>query len=157
MKNNKRVGTQTQLQCIAYLHNLGCDISEPIGDNSRYDFIMDVCGSLYKVQSKTMEISSDASYMLKCRSVYTNSKRTKIVGYEKGSIDYFCTMILGKCYLVSLDDLNGQMYICLRTEKTKNGQKKNVHYAEEYLADAVIERIKNEHGSMAQLVSAVGS
>ena len=155
MQNNKRVGIQTQLQCIAYLHNLGCDISEPIGDNSRYDYIIDVKGKLLKIQCKTSAFKNGAWY-IHCASVYTNSKRTKVVKYEKGSVDFFCTMIKGKCYMISIDDTNGQAIFSLRTDNTQNGQKKRVHYAEDYIADTVIERIK-KRGSMAQLVSAVGS
>ena len=156
MQNNKRVGTQTQLQCIAYLHNLGCDIIEPIGDNSRYDFILDIDGELFRVQSKTAS-PSNGSWNIRCVSVYTNSKRTKVVRYEKGSVDLFCTFILGRCYIIRFDELGKRVNMALRINKTKNSQRKKVNNAEDYTAEKFITSEIKEHGSMAQLVSAVGS
>ena len=44
MDNTKHLGSLTELQCITYLFGLGYDISIPYGDNSSYDFILDVNG-----------------------------------------------------------------------------------------------------------------
>lgn len=47
--STKDLGAQTELQCLAYLHRLGYNVSIPWGDNARYDFILDIAGKLYKI------------------------------------------------------------------------------------------------------------
>ena len=46
--STKDLGAQTELQCLAYLHGLGYNVSIPWGDNARYDFILDIAGKLQK-------------------------------------------------------------------------------------------------------------
>ena len=137
MFNNKRIGTQTQLECITYLHGLGCDISEPIGDNSRYDFIIDINGILLRVQSKTA-YKRGSSFRIPCKSVHTNAKRTVVVPYKENSVDLFCTFIEGKCYLIEREEIGDKKEFNIRIGSTNNGQKKGIHYAENYLADKFV-------------------
>ena len=62
MDNTKHLGSLTELQCITYLFGLGYDISIPYGDNSSYDFILDVNGKLLKLQCKTSRLKEDGVY-----------------------------------------------------------------------------------------------
>jgi hypothetical protein len=45
----KQKGNLTELQCLSAFCALGCNVSIPYGDNSKYDFIADVNGKLLKI------------------------------------------------------------------------------------------------------------
>ena len=46
MVNSKAKGITTELLCQAYLSSLGYNVSVPIGEDCRYDMILDVDGKL---------------------------------------------------------------------------------------------------------------
>lgn len=105
--NTKKIGNLTELQCITSFYELGYSVSIPYGDNSRYDFIADIDGKLIKVQVKTShqtETDNDSSYTFCCRSSNRSSGGCINKKYTSDEIDYFCTFILGKCYLVPVSE-----------------------------------------------------
>ena len=48
----KDLGNLTELQCITRFYELGYPISIPYGDSEKYDMILDVNGTLYRLQCK---------------------------------------------------------------------------------------------------------
>lgn len=143
MLSTKARGAQTELQCITYLHGLGYDISIPWGDNARYDFVLDVENKLYKIQCKTSSKQEEGVYKFQCRSTYINSQGNRTASYNSNEIDYFCTFIEGKCYLVPLKETSKREKV-MRFVKPKNNQTKGITFAQDYLAEVQIERLKQE-------------
>ena len=47
---SKQKGNLTELQCLTAFMAQGCGVNIPYGDNSKYDFIADINGNLYKIQ-----------------------------------------------------------------------------------------------------------
>lgn len=141
--NPKAIGAQTELQCLTYLHGLGYDISIPWGDNARYDFVLDVNHKLYKLQCKTSSKQQEGVYSFKCRSTYVNTKGSRSVGYSKDDVDFFCTFIEGKCYLIPLAETSSREKV-MRFIVPKNGQSKGITFAQDYLAESQIGRLIEE-------------
>lgn len=134
MINVKAIGAQTELQCITYLHGLGYDISIPWGDNARYDFVLDVNHKLYKIQCKTSSLKDEGVYHFQTSSSRANTKGMTRVSYKKEEVDYFCTFIEGRCYLIPFDETSSREKV-LRFVPTKNNQSKGITFAQEYLAE----------------------
>lgn len=143
MLSTKAKGAQTELECITYLHGLGYDISIPWGDNARYDFVLDVQNKLYKIQCKTSSKQEEGVYKFQCRSTYVNSQGNRSASYTADDVDFFCTFIEGKCYLIPLAETSKREKV-MRFVPPKNNQTKGITFAQEYLADNQIERLKEE-------------
>lgn len=141
--STKSLGAQTELQCLTYLHGLGYDVSIPWGDNARYDFILDVAGKLYKIQVKTSRKSEEGVYRFNCKSTYVNAQGNRTTNYSPNEIDYFCTFIEEKCYLVPILE-TGKSEKVMRFISPKNGQIKDVVFADTYLAEAQIKKLINK-------------
>lgn len=140
MLSTKALGAQTELQCITYLHGLGYDVSIPWGDNARYDFILDVNHKLYKIQSKTSNKIEDGVYKFQTRSTYINSQGSRTAQYTEDDVDFFCTFIDNKCYLVPLSETNKREKV-MRFVKPKNNQSIGITYAQEYLAEGQLRKL----------------
>lgn len=140
--DSKAKGAQTELECITYLHRLGYNISIPWGDNARYDFVLDVNDKLYKIQCKTSREDTEVKgvYRFNCQSTYVNSKGNRTAGYTEKDIDFFCTFIEGKCYLVPLSETSKKEKV-MRFVPPKNNQTKGITFAQDYLAEIQLEKL----------------
>lgn len=124
---------------------LGYNVSIPFGEDSRYDFIVDINDKLYKIQCKTCsEIIDENNQILAIKfktvrqsgSKATNWTRTK---YEENEIDYFATSYQGKCYLVPLKECSNEKI--LRIVPPKNGQIKGISFLEKYELNEVLKTL----------------
>ena len=143
--NSKEIGNLTELQCITYLYSLGYDVSIPFGNSQKYDLILDCKGHLYKVQVKHAnthynENGEADSFCFKVRWQGHNTKGYTNTRYSKEDIDFFCTFFDGKAYLVPVEESSGALKT-LRLITPKNCQIKNINFAEDYLADKILERL----------------
>ena len=136
----KEKGNLTELQCLVSFAELGLKTSIPYGENCRYDFILDVNGSLFKIQCKTSHlISSQEGFEFACKSVNATRKGVFETKYSKQEIDYFATYFNGKCYLIPVEECNTTK--TLRYHYPKNGQKKGISLAENYELEKMIKQI----------------
>ena len=117
----KKLGKITEMQCQVELMKLGCSVSVPLGDDDRYDFIIDYNGKLYKVQAKTSHETNYGSYEFSTRCVRYNSKGYYTTTYNEEQIDFFSTMINNECYLIPVSEC-GKKSKALRFEPKKNNQ-----------------------------------
>ena len=142
----KQVGNLTELKCITRFYEMGYSISIPYGDSDKYDFILDIDDSLYKIQCKHAAIhvnednevdyiSIDATW----RSGYTRHKKAKRNTYLNNEIDYFCTHYNGKNYLIPVDDCNTSKI--LRIIPSKNNQTKGVNFLIDYVDEKICKRL----------------
>ena len=139
---SKQKGNLTELQCITYLYQLGYQCSIPYGENSRYDFIVDIDGILIRVQVKTSSKKDGEGNAIEfsCRSSRVNSQGTINKRYTKEEIDYFATFYNGKCYLVPQSECS--TYKTLRFTIPKNNVVQGISFAKDYEAEIQIEKIK---------------
>jgi hypothetical protein len=133
--DKKQKGNLTELQCISACYALGYSVSIPYGENSRYDFILDIDGKLLKIQVKTCHLKQTVSnpndaIIFACRSTHATNTHIVYQRYTKEQIDYFATYWNNKCYFVPVEECS--------TEKTlwfnppKNGQQTHISMAKDY-------------------------
>ena len=137
--DTKRKGLITELQCQTYLSQLGYTISVPLGENCRYDFILDVEGKLFKVQVKTCKIDKNG-IKIPCHSTHKNSKKTSCEYYDKFEIDFFATYYNDKCYLIDVQECLSQKTLSFEPN-SKNGC--YISYIIDYEAEKQIKKILN--------------
>ena len=136
---SKQKGNLTELQCISAFVEQGCGISIPYGDNSKYDFIIDFQGNLYKIQAKTSSIKDDNSIQFSCRSTHVNCKGVKNERYSKEDIDFFTTYWNGQCYLIPVNECSVSK--TLRFAPPKSGQIKGISFAQDYELEKQLQKI----------------
>ena len=141
MLTTKAKGAHTELQCITFLYGLGYDVSIPWGDNARYDFVLDVNHKLYKIQVKTSHEVEPGIYKFQTRSTYVNAKGNRTEGYTADDVDFFMTVINNECYLVPLAETNKREKV-MRFVPPKNNQTIGVTFAQEYLAEKQLAKLK---------------
>lgn len=142
MLESKQIGNLTELQCITSFYELGYKVSLPYGENSRYDFIVDINGILIRVQVKTCKVSEDGSTIsFPCRSTRVNSNGCYHRKYTKNEIDYFCTYYNNTCYLIPVNECSNEKR--LRFFESKNNQQRGINYAKEYELLPQVQKILN--------------
>ena len=142
MLESKQKGLICELQCITFFYQQGYQVSIPYGENSRYDFIVDINGKLIRVQCKTSHEVDIGVIKFSCRSSKTNSSGTINRIYTKEEIDYFCTFYNNICYLIPINECSVSKM--LRFIEPNNNQKVGISYAKDYEAEIQIEKIKGK-------------
>ena len=133
--DTKQKGNLTELQCITACYELGYNVSIPYGENSRYDFILDIDGKLLKIQVKTSRNKKSIknpkdAIVFTCRSSNTNASGNTYHRYTKEQIDYFATYWDGKCYLVQVEECNIEKTLWFSSPA--NSQKNMISMASDY-------------------------
>ena len=135
---SKDVGNITEVSCMLEFMKLGYPVLTPYGDCQRYDFVVEINGKFYRIQSKT---ANDA-YIKEGYSVFRCNKKKKKNGkvvhhsYDENEIDYFSTFYDGKCYLVPVNECSREKR--LRFTTPKNGQTRGITFASEYELEKVV-------------------
>lgn len=141
MNEAKIKGLTTELLVQAYLTKLGYNVSVPLGEDCRYDLILDIDNLLLRVQIKTCtEKNNGIEFSI--RSVRMNNQGYQVQSYDKEQIDLFATYYKDKCYLVPVE-------ICGTSSKTLTFDKQitsntQVTLLENCEAEKVIDKIINK-------------
>lgn len=132
-------GLITEMEVMLYFIKLGYAVSQPLNQDSRYDCILDVNGKLYKIQIKTSHLStkSQNSIEFKTRSITTTVGHYKESTYDVDEIDYFATVWDNQIYLVPANQCSSSKTLHL----SKETQRSNWSYAEDYLAKEVLKNL----------------
>lgn len=144
----KQKGNLTELQCITACYAAGYSVSIPYGENSRYDFILDVDGKLLKIQVKTSRFKKTIknpkdAIVFTCRSTNVNSKGNTYHRYTKEQIDYFATFWDGKCYMVPVEECSVEKTLWFNPPA--NGQKSLISMAIDYeLSNILAKEVSNQ-------------
>lgn len=141
--STKQKGNITELKCLTAFCEEGYTVSIPYGEDCKYDFIADIDGNLIRVQCKTSRQDiDDGSIVFSCQSHGSNTKENKSAPYTKKDIDYYSTFFNGACYLIPVSDNMSSKR--LRLKPSKNGQICGISFADDYLLNVQIEKIKNQ-------------
>ena len=116
-------------------YELGHKVSIPYGENCRYDFILDVNGTLLKIQVKTSKFVSEDCFEFSTRSTRVNAKGNYSQTYTKDEIDYFATYWENNVYVVPVEETSSKK--TLRFEASLN--QPNISWAENYTFERVFE------------------
>lgn len=120
----------------------GCGVSIPYGDNSKYDFIADVDGRLFKIQVKTSSLKDENAIKFSCRTTHVNCKGIKNERYLSSEVDFFATYWENQCYIIPINECSVEK--TLRFAPPKSGQIKGISFAQEYEIAKQLQKIKEE-------------
>lgn len=140
----KRRGILTEEYLKLWFLQQGYSVSVPIGDDDRYDFIVDFDGKLVKMQSKTGNLTRHEGCLnFASASIKYNSKGSQRVHYTKKDIDYFCTIHpeTNQVYIIPVEECGNEFN--LRLIPPKNNSYANCHMAENYEGEKKIMEIIN--------------
>lgn len=137
---SKQKGNLTELQCLSAFIEQGCGVSIPYGDNSKYDFIADINGQLFKVQVKTSSLKDENAIKFSCRTTHVNCKGIKNERYSSNEVDFFATYWKNQCYLIPVSECSVEK--TLRFAPPKSGQLKGITFAKDYELAKQLEKVK---------------
>lgn len=134
MNEMKIKGLTTELQCQCFFTSLGYNVSIPLGEDCRYDMIVDIEGLLLRVQVKHPTVS-DTGVTIQTKSSQSNTVENKTLIYNKEQIDYFATYYDNQCYLIKVEECSSQKTLAFnKVQSTQN-------YIKDYEAEKEIQRI----------------
>lgn len=120
---------------------MGYIVSFPFGENSRYDFIVDIDGILLKIQVKTSQ-GNESVFSFSTRSIHVNCKEVRMIKYSKEEIDYYMTYWDNNYYLIPVKECGTAKK--LRLKPPKSNQQNKINYAKDYELCKQISMIKEE-------------
>ena len=125
----KSIGERSEGQIVAAFLRAGKVVLCPLGDNQRYDLVLDEGGKFVRVQCKTGRIEKGA--------IVFNTRSTNWYTHEgrdyRGQADLFAVYVpaLDKVYTIPVDDV-GVTACNLRLNPPRNGQMRGVRLAENF-------------------------
>jgi hypothetical protein len=98
--NTKNIGELSNISIIRELIKRGIKVSLPIGDNYRYDLLMDMNNKIYRVQCKTGKLYKGSIVFNTCSTYILKGNRIK--KHYNGEIEFFAVYFPDneKVYLV---------------------------------------------------------
>lgn len=138
--NSKQVGNITEIEVLLALVKLGYTVLTPYGDCDRYDLLVEINKTFYRIQCKTAALDRDPeAFSFNCRSTHKSGGKIIHQKYSKDDIDFFATSFRGKVYLIPVEQCGTRKV--LRLNKPKNNHKINVYYADDYELEEVIKTL----------------
>lgn len=137
ISENIQSGLITELSCQLHFAEFGILLSQPIINDSRYDFLADINGEIYKIQCKSSSSNDNGNSFY--FSVISQNWNTKEKKDYQGQIDYFYTCFNGKGYLIPVEETGKQT----KTLRLKSCQENNpnINWAEKYEFEKVLQQI----------------
>lgn len=128
--NTKQIGDVTEAMVTAALLRAGKVILRPVGDNQRYDLIIDESGAFKRVQCKTGRLRGGAIIFHPYSSYRHRGRGAK---HYRGDIEFFGVYCpeTDKSYLVPVADAR-DWRCSLRVKPTANNQSTNIRWAKDY-------------------------
>ena len=142
MLTTKQKGIISEYSAKLFFMSRGYTVCEPIGDNNRYDFLVEIKNNVFlRFQCKTANLARTVNCInFPCASMRHNeTKGNYKAKYTKDEIDYFIVPTENQIYIVPVEEC--AMECNLHLAPTKSGQKSNIKMAEDYEGEKMLERI----------------
>ena len=139
-------GLITELQCQFDFSKYGILLSQPIINDSRYDYIADINGKLYRIQCKSATVNETQTAISFPTSNH-NWNTGKVKSY-KGQIDYFYTCYNNIGYLIPIEEADTNKYKTLRFKAAINYKNENITWAKDYEFDKIIKTLIGDEVSI---------
>lgn len=137
-RNPVAVGEISEAIVLARLVQLGFCVSQPFGNNQRYDFVVDDGSELRRVQVKTGRLRR-GYVVFATRSInpYNHTQRAYI-----GQADDFVVYCpeTNEIYRVPVDLVGHLRHGYLRVDEIRSGRKANVRWAHDFVFDKAMTR-----------------
>lgn len=140
------IGDTGESKAIFEFTRRGIPVSIPLGNNLPYDLIIDdCCGSLYKVQVKTISsIRNGKMHLSLTRTYYLRNSGNGDALYTKDDVDLFFLYCLENddCILVPFKDVQGLSEANFRyTNNPPLNTYPKVRYVEDFYIERTFERM----------------
>lgn len=111
----------------------GYAVSKPIGENQKYDLLLDMDNKIQRVQVKTARMNGGALTATATSTIRQAGGKYKRIKYKISDIDLFAVYSpdLKKIYMIPATNSYGSN-IVLRTEAPKNNQIAKVKWAKDF-------------------------
>lgn len=135
LRDTKSVGELSELCVAVALSRAGYLVAKPLGENARYDLVIDDGKTLARVQVKTGRLLNGA-VVFKAHSTHSHRNGIACKPYTN-EIDFFGVYCpaLNSSYLIPIAD-TARLSVSLRVHPTKNDQHSHVRWAQPYLLSA---------------------
>ena len=116
----------------------GYKVSKPLGQNTRYDLVLDKDGKLYRAQVKHCPAKNGA-FRIKTNSVSTKNGKTIASFYDSSQIDLFLAINFEKavCIVLPVDLAENCYSLSIRYETTKNNQTEGTYHINDFQVWAI--------------------
>lgn len=124
------IGRITEARVLTDLAASGHFVLLPFGDGCRYDLAVDLGGRILRIQCKTGVLRGGA-VVFRTYGVGRNGEKSH---YVEGEIDFFAVFCpeTEQVYYIPAEEA-GDTSVSLRVTLPRNGQKRGVHMADDYL------------------------
>lgn len=141
MTPTSQKGLLTEISCQNDFTRCGILLSQPIINDSRYDFIADVNGNFYRIQCKSSssidEKESAFSFLTFSRTFSGNREE-----YKK-EIDYYYTCFNNQGYLVPVEEAQGKYKTLRYFTENSNAGNSQISWASDYEIDKILKEKLN--------------
>ena len=130
----KTIGDRSALAVMMALQETGIPFLVPFGENSRYDFVLELGAHLARVQCKTGRLRRGAVVFRTCSSYAHHLSQKHRSRDYLGQVDYFvvyCPETTG-VYLIPMTNLETRCMASLRIEPPRNNQRRFIPLAADY-------------------------
>jgi prevent-host-death family protein len=141
-------GNAAELAIAAEASRLGLTVLKPLTEHERYDLVLGIGDRLYRTQCKWAPRRGDVIQVRTRGCWYSPSRGYVRSTYTKDEVDLlaaFCPDVAG-CYLLPIEEFEGQSFVHLRLAPTRNGQRASIHFAAEYELGAVAQLAERSDG-----------
>jgi hypothetical protein len=146
--NQKGAIAEAEIYCAAV--RAGVPVYLPMSEHGRADLVLDLEGSMQRVQCKWGSLTNGVVSVRICTSRLTprGYVRTTYSADEVDAIGVYCAA-LDRCYLLPISDAAGLKQVHLRIDPAKNNQCAGLKYAAQYEFPGAIaqlgERVTGSH------------
>lgn len=133
--NGKHFGEIGQNVVIGELSKYGIQVAVPLGDNLPFDLIAIVENRLYKLQVKSSSrgvVDEHVLFAFLSNDFYSGKTKR----YSKQEVDVMVGVDLRNYQVYLFDDFESIKQITIRSTPPKNGQKKGLHWHDDFVLNA---------------------
>ena len=131
--NTKHKGEISEAAVVLRFLETGKFVSKPVGENQKYDLLIDDGKKISRIQVKTAKVREGYLDASSSSTTLKDGKYTRTI-YNDLDIDFFAVYSpeLKKVYLVPVDTNGCRTTIRLRLEMPKNGQIQSIKWAKDF-------------------------
>ncbi len=125
-------GEEATLRVALHAIQKGVQVSRPVMEGGRYDLVLDLGGTLFKVQVKYAGQASNGAIKVVTASTSSRGRRGK--KYEDYEVDFILAYspVTDRIYKLLPEVWRGKNYIYLRYKPAKNNQRSGCFDAEDF-------------------------
>ena len=137
MYHTSQKGLLTELSCQYDFTRCGILLSQPITPDSRYDFLADINGRIYKIQCKS-SVSTDEKESAFTFSVQSQNQISKEKKDYHGQIDFFYTNFNEQGYLIPIDKVGKKQKVLRFFTDSSNAGNSQITWASDYEFEKIL-------------------